>query len=69
MLVDKEHTSSLRNLRVIETFHVIGHGRVISKWPPPFFIIGLTIVQIILFFLFTYTNLVDDLFEILEFNP
>ena len=53
----------------MDYFHIIGHGRVISKWPPPFFIISVTIAQIILFLLFTYTNLVDDLFEILEFNP
>jgi rhomboid-related protein 1/2/3 len=58
-----------RHERVMDYFHIIGHGRVISKWPPPFFIISVTIVQIILFLLFTYTNLVDDLFETLEFNP
>ena len=64
-----EFTSFLRHERVMDYFHIIGHGRVISKWPPPFFIISVTIVQIILFLLFTYTNLVDELFEILEFNP
>ena len=53
----------------MDYFHIIGHGRVISKWPPPFFIISVTIVQISLFLAFTYTNSVDELFEILEFNP
>jgi len=62
-------TQKSRHERVMDYFHIIGHGRVISKWPPPFFIISVTIVQIILFLLFTYTNLVDELFEILEFNP
>lgn len=62
-------TQKSRHDRVMDYFHIIGHGRVISKWPPPFFISSITIIQISLFLAFTYTNTVDELFEILEFNP
>ena len=60
-----------RHDRVLDYFHIIGHGRVITKWPPPFFIISLTIIQISLFlaFRFEVDERVSDLFEILEFKP
>jgi len=64
-------TQKSRHDRVLDYFHIIGHGRVITKWPPPFFIISLTIIQISLFlaFRFEVDERVSDLFEILEFKP
>ena len=55
-----------RHDRVLDYFHIIGHGRVITKWPPPFFIISLTIIQISLFLAFRFSSVE---FEILEFKP
>merc|ERR1712107_553612 len=59
-------TQKSRHDRVLDYFHIIGHGRVITKWPPPFFIISVTIIQISLFLAFQYTSFQ---FDILEFNP
>ena len=67
----------------MDYFHAIGHGRVISKWPPPFFIISISIIQLGLFLGFqlqSYENesavcddgdcrLIDAIFEKLEFDP
>ena len=60
----------IRLSEVVEYFKTIGHGTKIQKWPQPFFIAIMSIVQLSFFTAYKAdSGYMDDTFRGLEFNP
>ena len=61
---------NIRLEEVVEYFKTIGHGTKIKKWPPPIFILIMSIVQLGFFIAYkTDSGYMDNTFRALEFNP